>query len=189
MKSSTAIQLTIMTGMVTAMAVTVYGDGPSQSFSSVAECTKSGKPEALCQATYKEALDQHHKLGPRYDTEEECRADLDVTQCVGVDKKESDGSIRHVIMPAMTGYLVGKGLRRDDEDQESWSKGVNETLGYAHEGGVYHGNPLYRSKKDPGGYWTVSEVGSSGVSKYWPNVGTTTVARRGFGAGRISGSS
>lgn len=172
MKSSSSLQLTLMMG---AAATLTACSEPPQNFASVAECVQYGKPEALCRSAYEEALTNHIKSAPRFSSEEECRTKVDVDQCFSVQTTESDGTVRNVAMPLMTGYMIGKNLR-DRRDENGGSGG-----GYFYNGGRYYGAPLYRSRRDTSGYWTSAELRSSTSSSRAPNVRGLTVARGGFG--------
>ncbi|MCB8822606.1 DUF1190 domain-containing protein [Microvirga rosea] len=183
MKSSKSLRLTLMMG---ASATLAQCSEAPQSFTSVTECTQYGKPVALCQSAYNEALAEHLKSSPAFGSEAECRAQIDVDQCAGFNTVGSDGSMRHVFLPLMAGYMIGKsqGERRENENAGGGGGGGG---GYRYNGGTYHGSPLYHSQKHAEGYWRSSELRTSKFSSNPPNVRTHTFARSGFGGRSFAG--
>lgn len=176
MKSSSSLKLTLMMG---ATATLASCSEPPQSFASVAECIKYGKPQALCRSAYGEAFAEHIKSAPSFASEDECRAKIDVDRCISTPVKGSDGTTRNAIVPAMAGYVIGKNLPGKRKEERTSS------VGYAYNGGIYRGTPLYRSHKDEDGFWRSFELEMSKNSVRPPNVRSHTFARGGFG-GRIS---
>lgn len=180
MKSSTVLKLTLMTGTVATLAL--CSERP-QSFSSPTECVEAGNLEALCRSAYEQALTEHMQSAPTFASIDECRAKIDVDQCISVSKPESDGSLRNVIVPMMAGYMIRNSLKDDREDHGTTGGGH----GYYSGGRYYRGDPIYRSSKEPGGYWSSSQLRTSTSPSQHPNVRTTTISRGGFGGRSSSG--
>jgi uncharacterized protein YgiB involved in biofilm formation len=180
MKSPTSLQLTLMMGA--AASLTACSETP-QSFSSVSDCVRYGKPQALCQSAYDEALAEHVRSTPIFNSDEECRTGVDVNHCISIPVQRSDGTIQTLFAPLMAGYLIGTNINKQPDKEES-SGGGSTGGGYVYNRRVYHGSPIYQSSRYTDGYWTSSELKtskSSSASRHQPNIRTQTLARQGFG--------
>jgi len=175
MKSSTALQLTLMTGVAATLA---FCSETQQSFSSAAECIDYGKPESLCRSAYEAALKEHAQSAPTFATIEECQAQVDVKQCVNVSRADSTGALKNVIVPMMAGYMIGQGDRKDERGDSGSAGGGGS---YYYGGRYYNGTPLYQSRKDTGSYWTWSGPRNATLPTHHANLRTVTVSRGGFG--------
>jgi uncharacterized protein YgiB involved in biofilm formation len=82
----------------------------------------------------------------------------------------------------MAAYRVGPNLN-GKQDEESNSAGSGGGSGYSYNRDRYHGEPIYRSRRHADGYWTASELKTSGTQSAFrqPNIRTQTLARQGFG--------
>ena len=132
-------------------------------------------PADQCQASFKEARDQHAAVAPKYSSLEDCQADFGAEKCEQAPYRTSSGS--SIFMPMMMGYMMGSmlGGRRSMISQ-----------------------PLYRSAQTPGGFRTANNrnvgtnTGSTQVARSAtnrPSFKTSTMSRGGFGSsGRKFGS-
>ncbi|MBA1157880.1 DUF1190 domain-containing protein [Microvirga mediterraneensis] len=176
MKSSTGLKLTLMTGA--AAAGLSFCSAPQKSFSNVAECVGAGNTEALCRGAYEAALAEHVQSAPTFASLQDCRANVDVDQCISTLKRDSNGTVSNVIVPMMAGYMLGQNVRDERENQGSTGGGSGR---YFYGGRSYGGAPLYQSRRNPGNYWTAPELRTSTFPSSRPNVRTATVSRGGFG--------
>ncbi|RDI60889.1 DUF1190 domain-containing protein [Microvirga subterranea] len=184
MKSSSSLQLTLMVGA--AATLSACSESP-QTFASVADCVRYGKPQGLCQATYDEALATHVRSAPIFDSNEECQARVDVDRCVGVKVSQGGGTPRTVFAPMMAAFRTGPNVT--EKQDEGSGGGGSGGGGYFYNRSRYHGEPIYRSRRHPDGYWTASEMKTSGSQSAFrqPNIRTQTLARQGFGGRSLFG--
>lgn len=186
MKSSSTLKLTIMlsaTATVTGCSEQPHG------YTSIAECAEHGQPENLCRSAYDEALAEHIRTAPRFDTSDECLAKLDVDRCIGVPLRQGDGQTRYTFAPLMLGFLVNP---KTEEKREREGGTAGAGGGYAYNRRLYYGSPIYRSRAHSYGFWSSAELATStspSATPRSPNIRTATVARLGFGGRSGSGES
>jgi len=132
-------------------------------------------PADQCEASFKEARDQHAAVAPKYSSLADCQADFGAEKCEQAPYRTSSGG--SVFMPLMMGYMMGSmiGGRRSMVSQ-----------------------PLYRSAKNPSTFRTGdnrsagSKTGSTQVARSAtsrPSFKSSTMSRGGFGSsGRRFGS-
>ena len=132
-------------------------------------------PADQCQASFKEARDQHAAVAPKYSSLADCQADFGAEKCEQAPYRTTSGG--SVFMPMMMGYMMGSmlGGRRSMVSQ-----------------------PLYRSSQNPGGFRTAdnrnvgAKTGSTQVARSAtnrPSFKRSTMSRGGFGSsGRRFGS-
>lgn len=79
----------------------------SMIYSSVDEC-KNANPDALaqCETAYQQALEEHKRTGPKYNSEYDCEYEFGPNQCRNVSTNQ--GSF---FMPFMAGYMVSQLLQ------------------------------------------------------------------------------
>ena len=145
-------------------------------FESLTQCKESPNANSdHCEASYKEARNQHAGVAPKYSSEADCQADFGAGKCEAAPYKTTSGG--SVFMPLMMGYMMGSmlGGRRSMMSQ-----------------------PLYRSAQSPNSFRTAenrnvgskrgpTKVASSATSR--PSFKTATRSRGGFGSsGRRFGS-
>ena len=128
-----------------------------------------------CEASFKEARDQHAAVAPKYSSLADCQADFGAEKCEQAPYRTSSGG--SVFMPLMMGYMMGSmiGGRRSMVSQ-----------------------PLYRSAQSPSTFRTAdnsnvgSKTGSTQVARSAtsrPSFKSSTMSRGGFGSsGRRFGS-
>nr|WP_052208251.1 DUF1190 domain-containing protein [Croceibacterium mercuriale] len=134
-------------------------------FSSVEQCVSAGYERPFCQSTQSAALAEHERSAPQYSNAAQCEAEWGDNGC---QRASSGGSM---FTPLLAGFLVGRAL-----------SGGNSYYG----GSGYYGSPIYRSR---GGQAVTAVPGRDGIAatRMAPvNVGTTTVARSGFGGRGMS---
>jgi uncharacterized protein YgiB involved in biofilm formation len=132
-------------------------------FSSVEQCISAGYERPFCQSTQSAALAEHERSAPRYGNAAQCEAEWGDNGC----QRASSGG---VFMPLLAGFLVGQALNRRDG-------------GYYYGGSSYYGSPIYRNRSGQ----AVTATPGVRATKMTPvNVGTTTVARSGFGGRGMS---
>ncbi|WP_126174220.1 DUF1190 domain-containing protein [Altericroceibacterium xinjiangense] len=132
-------------------------------FSSVEQCITAGYERPFCESSQQAALAEYRETAPRYTTAAECEAEWGAAGC---ERPPGGGS---VFMPLLTGFLVGQAL----------NQGGNRSY-YNYGGAGYYGSPIYRNRT--GQAVTLTPGTGLAPPKATPvNVGTTTVARSGFG--------
>lgn len=134
-------------------------------FSSVEQCVSAGYERPFCQSTQSAALAEHERSAPQYGNAAQCEAEWGYDGC---QRAASSG----MFTPLLAGFLVGQALNRRD--------------GYSYGGSSYYGSPIYRNRS---GQAVTASPGRDAVraTRMTPvNVGTTTVARSGFGGRGMS---
>jgi len=132
-------------------------------------------PADQCEASFKEARDQHAAVAPKYSSLADCQADFGAEKCEQAPYRTSSGG--SVFMPLMAGYMMGSMLSGRS---------------------FMSPQPLYRSASSPGTFRTAdnrsagtrtgrTQVARTATSR--PSVKTATRSRGGFGSsGRRFGS-
>ena len=141
-------------------------DAPAEPlrFASVEQCVSAGYERPFCQSTQSAALAEHQRSAPQYGSAAQCEAEWGEDGC---QRASSGGG---VFTPLLAGFLVGRAL-----------SGGNSYYG----GAGYYGSPIYRSRS--GQAVTTAPGSSARATRMAPvNVGTTTVARSGFGGRGMS---
>ena len=146
--------------------------GPDENtlYTSIDQCIEAGFNSAVCHTEYRNALAEHKRTAPRFDTQPACETNFGAGQCLEVPRGETgttgSGS---VFIPLMTGYLLSSALYQS-------SGGV-----YAGSGNGWGGSvPIYRDRSGA----TVRSDPVIGTEKVLPrpaNVNTRAVSRGGFG--------
>lgn len=155
-------------------------------FTTVAECTKAGFPDSVCQAGYDSALAQHQGDAPKFGSLQDCEKEWGSDHCVGYTDPNAlaganvtgGSSAGSVFVPMLAGFVVSQALQRRYYD--------DGYVGYYGGYGGGYGRPIYRDRT--GGTVTVDRSGGRTIAKP-VNVNTTTVARSGFGGMGMSRSS
>lgn len=170
MKSLSSVSVTLMTG-VSLLALTACQEPKVDAsvFESLAQCKESPRsnPEQ-CEASFKEARNQHAAVAPKYSSEADCQADFGAGKCEAAPYKTTSGG--SVFMPLMMGYMMGSML------------GGRSSM---------MSQPLYRSAQNPGSFRTAenrnvgskigpTKVASSAASR--PSFKSSTRSRGGFGS-------
>jgi uncharacterized protein YgiB involved in biofilm formation len=132
-------------------------------FSSVEQCVSAGLEQPFCETTYAAALTEHQQAAPQYGSIAECEAEWGEDGC-GTGHNATGG--QSMFTPLLAGFLVGQALNRRNDVR--------------YYGAGYYGSPIYRQRG--GQPVTLTGGGSGRALKMTPvNIGTTTVARSGFG--------
>ena len=182
MKRSSAVTLTIMS----AVTMTACGDATPPApttYATAQECIAGGQPQDVCLKSFDDAVAAHTQSAPAFPSKEACESGVDVDRCVPAQRRNADGSMSSIFVPAMAGYILGNALG----------------------GRGYASAPVYRSRDTPTGYRDPGSLINSRTAARTPaittpsrppmvapgptrspNVGTTTISRGGFGG---SGSS
>lgn len=197
MKRSRAVTLTIMSTITMAACGDDVPPPAPSTYATVQECVAGGNPQDVCLKTFEDAVATHNQTAPAFPDKDTCERGVDVDSCVPAQRRQPDGSLSNVFVPAMAGYILGNALA---------NRGG---------GGSYGSGPVYRSRDYPTAYRDRGDLVTSrappgtpglgapsrvptlapGASRpptlapgptRPPNVGTTTISRGGFGA---SGSS
>lgn len=196
MKRSSGIKLMLM-GTATVMLAACGDDEadtqPAGVFGSVDECIASGVySEQYCQTGWKEALEQHREVAPRYATVADCEADFGAGQCqaapagqpAAAGEGATGGGGGSFFMPLMMGYLLGQAV-------EGFRGRAVQPL---YRPNVYQGPPGSGSSGygyAPGSWRTANNVEvaqRTGMTRLDfgslspPTQRTTTLQRGGFGA-------
>ena len=81
----------------------------AQIFESLTQCKESPNANSdHCEASYKEARNQHAAVAPKYSSEADCQADFGAGKCEAAPYKTTNGG--SVFMPLMMGYMMGSML-------------------------------------------------------------------------------
>ena len=181
MKRSRSIRLTLV-GAATAGSLAACDSEPTTppAFTDIAACTTAGYTQESCRTSYEKALKEHQEKAPRFATKEECLKSVDVTDCATMQVRQPDGSMLNMFVPLMAGYMLANVVQR---------------LGGGGSYGGYYGGPIYTSRYYGSSYRDLDDVRMSRPSggtfsrpSVTPsinrpaNVGTTTIARSGFGS-------
>ncbi|MFD0320084.1 DUF1190 domain-containing protein [Lysobacter gummosus] len=174
-KRSRNLKLVLMAVTVPAVLSGCDDDPSGKILTSREECavqTEISREE--CDKAYYQALVEHEKLAPRFESEQECNQQFGA--CQPVPAQYANGS-QHSFIPPMTGFLVGYAL----------SQAMSGGRSYYHIGGV---SPLYRDYRS-GGYLRPDgkQISTSSGTVYGKSAGNTalparavTVSRSGFGS-------
>ncbi|MGO1070335.1 DUF1190 domain-containing protein [Lysobacter sp. CA199] len=174
-KRSRNLKLVLMAVAVPAALVGCDDDPSGKILTSREECavqTEISREE--CEKAYSQALVDHEKIAPRFESEQQCNEQFGA--CQPVPAQHANGN-QSTFMPPMTGFLVGYAL------SQAMSGGRN----YYHVGGV---SPLYRDYRS-GGYLRPNgdQVSKSSGTVYGRSAANTalparamTVSRSGFGS-------
>lgn len=186
MKRSRTVTLTLFSAVTSAgLAACDQAPPPPKAFETVQECVAAGNEQAGCQTAFDKASETHVATAPRYPSQEACEGAVDVDRCVRTQVRNNDGSFSDVFIPAMAGYMIGRALNND--------RG-------SYGGGGGYASPIYRSRQYPSSFREPGNLTSSGLNRSAPptisrspsvptvsaparpaNLGTTTIARGGFG--------
>ena len=134
-------------------------------FESVEQCVSAGYERPFCQSTYSAALTEHRRTAPEYEAAAECEKEWGTYGC---ERRWGPSGGQGVFTPLLAGFLVGQALNRRNEDVYYYGSG-------------YYGSPIYRSRGGQAVTLTPSTGGVRAPVRTPVNVGTTTVARSGFG--------
>ena len=135
-------------------------------FANVEQCISAGYERPFCQSTQSAALAEHERSAPQYGNAAQCEAEWGYDGC---QRSASSG----MFMPLLTGFLVGQALNRRDG-------------GYYYGGSSYYGSPIYRNRSGQAVTVSPGRSATSATRMTPVNVGTTTVARSGFGGRGMS---
>ncbi len=167
----------VLGGLAAAASMTLGGcesapDFQDAKFTTVAECTKAGFPDAVCQAGFDAALANHQGAAPRFANLKACEQEWGSDHCIGYAGANPAGgsSVGSVFVPMLAGFVVSQALQRRYYD--------DGYVGYYGGYGGGYGRPIYRDRS--GSTVTVDRSGGRAISTP-VNVNTTTVARSGFG--------
>jgi uncharacterized protein YgiB involved in biofilm formation len=133
-------------------------------FSSVEQCVSAGLEQPFCESTYSAALAQHRSTAPQYSGRDECEDEWGEYGCESAPVASGGQS---VFTPLLAGFLVGQALNRRDA--------------VYYGGGGYYGSPIYRNRGGQAVTLAPGNTNARAVRTTPVNVGTTTVARSGFG--------
>lgn len=192
-KRSRQLRLVLMAVSVPAVLTGCGDDEPSgKVLTSREDCAAQTEiSPAECEKAYQQALVEHEKLAPRFESEKECNDQFGACQPAPAAATASTSS-GHSYMPSMSGFLIGYALSQ-----------AMQPRGYYGIGGV---SPLYRDYRS-GGYLRPGGelVGKSSGTVYGKQgntalparamtvsragFGSSAAARGGFGGSRSSGSS
>ena len=170
MKSWSATPVVLMAS-VSLIALTACEEPKvdAEIFESLAQCKESPNANSdHCEASYKEARNQHAAVAPKYSSEADCQADFGTGKCEVAPYKTTNGG--SVFMPLMMGYMMGSMLG-----------GRSSMIS----------QPLYRSAQSPNSFRTAenrnvgskmgpTKVASSATNR--PSFKSTTRSRGGFGS-------
>ncbi|HEX7752137.1 MAG TPA: DUF1190 domain-containing protein [Novosphingobium sp.] len=171
----------VLGGLAAAASMTLGGcesapEFQDAQFTTVAECTKAGFPDSVCQAGFDAALANHQGSAPRFANLKACEQEWGADHCIGytganaVANNAGGSSVGNVFVPMLAGFVVSQALQR-----RYYEDGY---VGYYGGYGGGYGRPIYRSRT--GGTVTVDRSGGRAIATP-VNVNTTTVARSGFG--------
>lgn len=160
-------------GGIAAAGLAVSGcseDVPSDyEFSSVQQCTAAGFDQAVCDAEFQQAQQQHLENAPKFDNRAACEAEWGAEQCrPSYDQRQRSS----YFSPFLTGYLVSSALRD--------VRGYNGYYDYRSRNPAYNPTTLYKDRTG-----RAVTIGSGNKVATPVNVSTRTAARSGFG-GRSS---
>lgn len=175
----------VLGGLAAAASMTLGGCGGTPDFqdaqfTSVAECTKAGFPDTVCQSSYNAAFLEHQRGAPQFKSQQDCEKEWGGQHCerLAGANYNSSPSLSSIFVPALAGFVVSQALQR-----RYYDNGDIDIDYYGGYGSSYRGSPIYRSRT--GGTVTVDR--SSGTSVSRPvNVNTASVARSGFGGMSMS---
>lgn len=174
-KRSRNLKLVLMAVAVPAALVGCDDDPSGKILTSREECTVQTEiSREDCEKAYGQALVEHEKLAPRFQSEQECNQQFGACQPLAGQSVGAQPSY----IPPMTGFLIGYAL----------SQAMNSgPRGYYHVGGV---SPLYRDYRS-GGYLKPDgrQISNYSGTVYGKKAGDTalparavTVSRAGFGS-------
>lgn len=178
----------VLGGLAAAASVSLSGCGGTPDFqdaqfTSVAECTSAGFPDAVCQSSYNAAFLEHQRSAPQFGSRQDCEKEWGGQHCERLANAGygNGSSLSSIFVPALAGFVVSQALQR-----RYYDTGEIDIDYYGGYGGSYRGSPIYRSR----GGSTVTVDRSSGSTVTKPvNVNTASVARSGFGGMSMSRSS
>lgn len=174
-KRSRNLKLVLMAVAVPAALVGCDDDPSGKVLTSREECTVQTEiSREDCEKAYGQALVEHEKLAPRFQSEQECNQQFGACQPLNGQAAGAQPSY----IPPMTGFLIGYAL----------SQAMNSgSRGYYPVGGV---SPLYRDYRS-GGYLKPDgkQISTHSGTVYGKKAGDTalparavTVSRAGFGS-------
>lgn len=174
-KRSRNLKLVLMAVAVPAVLTACDDDPSGKILTSREECAvQTDVAREECDKAYYQALVEHEKIAPRFESEQQCNEQFGA--CQPVPAQYANGS-QHSFMPPMTGFLIGYAV----------SQAMNSGGGYYRVGGV---SPLYRDYRS-GGYLRPNgdQISRSSGTVYGRSAGDTalparamTVSRAGFGS-------
>lgn len=189
-KRSRQLRLVLMAVTVPAVLAGCEDEPSGKVLTSREECAAQTEiAPAECEKAYDQALVEHEKLAPRFESESQCNEQFGACQPAPQSNAAAGG---HSYMPSMSGFLIGYALSQ-----------AMQPRGYYGIGGV---SPLYRDYRS-GGYLRPGGelVGKSSGTVYGKQgatalparavtvsragFGSSAAARGGFGGSRASGSS
>jgi len=173
-KRSRDLRLVLMAVAVPAVLAGCDDDPSGKILTSREECTvQTEVSREECDKAYSQALVEHEKLAPRFESEQECNQQFGACQPLA----GQSAAAHPTYIPPMTGFLIGYAL----------SQAMGGGGGYYRVGGV---SPLYRDYRS-GGYLKPDgrEVSTYSGTVYGKKAGDTalparavTVSRAGFGS-------
>ncbi|MGH8079091.1 MAG: DUF1190 domain-containing protein, partial [Lysobacter sp.] len=174
-KRSRNLKLVLM-AVAMPVALTACDDDPSgKILTSREDCAVQTEiARADCEKAYGQALIEHEKIAPRFESQQQCNEQFGA--CQPVPAQYANGT-QPTYMPPMTGFLIGYAL----------SQAMNNRGGYYGVGGV---SPLYRDYRS-GGYLRPNgdQISKSSGTVYGRSAANTalparavTVSRAGFGS-------
>lgn len=177
-KRSRNLKLVLMAVTVPAVLSGCGDDAPSgKVLTSREECAVQTEiAPAECEKAYQQALVEHEKLAPRFESEKDCNDQFGACQPAPANAAAGTASSGHSYMPSMSGFLIGYALSQ-----------AMQPRGYYGVGGVA---PLYRDYRS-GGYLRPDgkQVSNYSGTVYGKSAGSTalparavTVSRAGFGS-------
>lgn len=157
-----------------AFALSRYQSGPDENtmYTSIDQCIEAGFNSAVCHTEYQNALDQHQRTAPRFDTQPTCETSFGAGQCLEVPRQQiGETGSGSVFIPLMTGYLLSSALYQSSGSSYSGGSGGSWSR---------RSTPIYRDRSGA----TVRSDPVIGTEKALPrpaNVNTRAVSRGGFG--------
>lgn len=145
-----------------------------QNFTTVADCEKSGVPQASCQKASDDAQADALKSSPHFSTHEACVEQYGADEC----HQRSDSGGTSFWGPALTGFLIGRMMSGSNNSYYPAGPTFRQTNGsyYASSGGVYGG--AYASGASG---WRSTSAASGGDTSA-AGTRAITASRGGFGS-------
>lgn len=193
MKRSSSVRLTLMSAAVATGGLVACGDSDVVSpgnYTTLESCISAGNSTKACSAAQEQALTTHAASAPKFTTKEECLKGVDVTDCQETKVRSPEGSLTSMFVPAVAGFVLARALQQQRPGGGYYTS--------------YGGGPFYGSRDYPNQYRDSGNLSNSRASvpsvpggtgtnvtvpSRPPNIGTTTVARSGFGSSASFGSS
>ena len=155
------------------LMLSACGDDPPQNvlFNSVEQCVQAGYNNDICNAEFREAVQQHNRDAPHFNGQAACEAELGAGKCTQVTDTSSGGTGSFWV-PFMTGYVVSSALQS--------LTNIGAYNSYRRDYG-YYPTPIYYGRGGSTYYSPRREIGQPAAPPRPYNVNTRTVSRQGFG--------